>query len=170
MGAPPPGLAGSVRGWAVGIPNDILPARLTFLSYFPPEQRSAANNFLLQAVRAGCNEPNQVVGYALETARCRYHLEAAQTLLLLSNLDPEALLAGARWALWWESLSPEEKRRFREERAEEAIARWMEENPPTEKQLRYLTSLGYRGPEPANRLEASRLIDELVGRGKHARH
>ena len=154
----------------MNIPNDILQDKLTFLSYFPPEQRSTANNFLLQAVRAGCNEPNQVVGYALETARCRYHLEAAQTLLLLSNLDPEALLAGARWALWWESLSPEEKRRFREGRAEEAIARWMEENPPTEKQLRYLTSLGYRGPEPANRLEASRLIDELVGRGKHARH
>ena len=144
------------------LPENILQDRLTFLSYFPPEQRSAANNFLLEAVRAGCNEPNQVVGYALETARCRCHLEAAQTLLLLSHLDPEALLAGARWALWWESLSPEEKRRFREGRAEEAIARWMEENPPTEKQLRYLASLGYRGPAPANRLEASRLIDELV--------
>ena len=146
----------------MNIPDDILHARLTFLSHFPLEQRSTANNFLLQAVRAGCNEPNQVVGYALETAYRRRHLEAAQTLLLLSHLDPEALLAGARWALWWESLSPEEKRRFREGRAEEAIARWMEENPPTEKQLRYLASLGYRGPAPANRLEASRLIDELV--------
>jgi len=152
----------------VNIPDDILHARLTFLSHFPLEQRSTANNFLLQAVRAGCNEPNQVVGYALETARRRRHLEAAHTLLLLSNLDPEALLAGARWALWWESLSPEEKRRFREERAEEAIARWMAEQPPTEKQLRYLTSLGYRGPEPANRLEASRLIDELVKGVRHA--
>ena len=162
MNRTPPGLAGSVRGCAVGIPDDILHARLTFLSHFPHNQRSSANNFLLEAVRAGCNEPHQVVGYALETARRRCHLEAAQTLSLLSHLDPEALLAGARWALWWESLSPEEKRRFREGRAEEAIARWMEENPPTEKQLRYLASLGYRGPAPANRLEASRLIDELV--------
>ena len=152
------------------LPENILQDRLTYLSYFPHNQRSTANNFLLEAIRAGCNEPNQVVGYALETARRRRHLEAAQTLLLLSHLDPEALVAGARWALWWESLPPEEKRRFREGRAEEAIARWMAEQPPTEKQLRYLTSLGYRGPEPANRLEASRLIDELVGRGKHARH
>ena len=146
----------------MNIPDDILHARLTFLSHFPLEQRSTANNFLLQAVRAGCNEPNQVVGYALETARRRCHLEAAQTLSLLSELDPEALLAGVRWALWWESLPLEEKQRLRKKRAEEAIERWMAEQPPTEKQLRYLTSLGYRGPEPANRLEASRLIDELV--------
>ena len=168
MNRTPPGLAGSVRGCAVGIPDDILHARLTFLSHFPHNQRSSANNFLLEAVRAGCNEPHQVVGYALETARRRCHLEAAQTLSLLSHLDPEALLAGARWALWWESLSPEEKRRFREERAEEAIARWMANQPPTEKQLRYLASLGYRGPTPANRLEASRLIDELVKGVRHA--
>ena len=146
----------------MNIPNDILQDKLAFLSYFPHNQRATANNFLLEAVRAGCNEPKQVVGYALETARRRCHLEAAQTLSLLSHLDPEALLAGARWALWWESLSPEEKRRFREERAEEAIERWMEQNPPTEKQMAYLNRLGYRGPEPANRLEASRLIDELV--------
>jgi len=144
------------------LPENILQDRLTYLSYFPHNQRATATNFLLEAVRAGCNAPHQVVGYALETACRRCHLEAAQTLFLLSDLDPEALLAGARWALWWESLSPEEKRRFREGRAEEAIARWMAEQPPTEKQLRYLASLGYRGPTPANRLEASRLIDELV--------
>ena len=144
------------------LPENILQDRLTYLSYFPHNQRATATNFLLEAVRAGCNAPHQVVGYALETACRRYHLEAAQTLFLLSHLDPEALLAGARWALWWESLPPEEKRRFREGRAEEAIARWMAEQPPTEKQLRYLASLGYRGPTPANRLEASRLIDELV--------
>ncbi|GEM83622.1 hypothetical protein [Meiothermus hypogaeus] len=146
----------------MGIPEPILHDRLAFLSHFPPEQRSTAANNLLEAVRAGCSEPHQVVGYALEKAARRYHLEAAQTLLLLPELDFEALLAGARWALWWESLPPAEKRRIREERAEPAIERWMAEQPPTEKQLRYLASLGYRGPTPANRHEASRLIDELV--------
>ncbi|GIW28076.1 MAG: hypothetical protein KatS3mg070_1439 [Meiothermus sp.] len=150
------------------LPENILQDKLAFLSHFPHNQRSAANNILLEAVRAGCNEPNQVVGYALETACRRCHLEAAQTLRLLSELDFEALLAGARWALWWESLSPEEKRRFREGRAEEAIERWMEQNPPTDRQLAYLNRLGYRGPTPANRLEASRLIDELVKGVRHA--
>lgn len=150
------------------LPENILQDKLAFLSHFPPEQRSTAANNLLEAVRAGRSEPHQVVGYALETAYRRCHLEAAQTLLLLSNLNPEALLAGARWALWWESLSPEEKRRFREERAEAAIERWMEQAPPTDRQLAYLNRLGYRGPTPANRLEASRLIDELVKGVRHA--
>ncbi|WP_223299660.1 DUF3072 domain-containing protein [Meiothermus taiwanensis] len=151
----------------MGIPNDILHARLAFLSHFPHNQRATATNFLLQAIRAGCNEPNQVVGYALETACRRCHLEAAQTLLLLSELDFEALLAGARWALWWESLPPAEKHRIRAEREDEAITQWRAKQPPTARQLRYLHSLGYRGPTPANRLEASRLIDELVEGVRH---
>ena len=149
-------------------PNDILHARLTYLSYFPPEQRSTAANNMLEAVRAGCSEPHQVVGYALETACRRCHLEAAQTLRLLSELDFEALLAGARWALWWESLPLLERQRIKGERAEIAIERWMAEQPPTEKQLRYLHNLGYRGPTPANRLEASKLIDGFMKGGKHA--
>ncbi|AWR86674.1 hypothetical protein [Meiothermus taiwanensis] len=150
------------------LPENILHARLTFLSHFPHNQRATATNFLLQAIRAGCNEPNQVVGYALETACRRCHLEAAQTFLSLFENNPEALLAGARWALWWESLSPEEKQQLREGRAEEAIERWMEQNPPTDRQLAYLNRLGYRGPTPANRLEASRLIDELMKGVRHA--
>lgn len=152
----------------MGIPNDILHARLVFLSYFPPEQRSTAANILLKAVRAGCSEPHQVVGYALEQAAHRTWNEAAHTLLLLADLDFEALLAGARWALWWESLPFLERQRIKAERSETAVERWMAEQPPTEKQLRYLHNLGHRGPLPANRLEASQLIDALVKGGQHA--
>ncbi|MCX7601462.1 MAG: hypothetical protein N2Z75_05910 [Meiothermus sp.] len=39
----------------------------------------------------------------------------------------------------------------------------METQPPTEKQLAYLRALGHTG-EVANRLEASRLIEQLKGR------
>lgn len=152
----------------MAIPNDILHARLAFLSHFPPDQRATANNLLLEAVRAGCNDPHQVVGYALEKAARRSWSEAAHTLRLLSELDFEALLSGARWALWWESLPLLERQRIKAERSEPAIERWMAHQPPTEKQLRYLHNLGYRGPTPANRLEASRLIDELLKGGKHA--
>ncbi|MCX7802289.1 MAG: hypothetical protein N2313_04625 [Meiothermus ruber] len=150
------------------LPENILHARQTFLSHFTDSQRSTANGFMLEAVRAGCSEPHQVVGFALEKARQRSDLEAAQTLLLLFHLDPEALLAGARWALWWESLPLLERQRIKAERSETAIERWMAEQPPSEKQLRYLHNLGYRGPTPANRLEASRLIDELVKGVRHA--
>ena len=150
------------------LPENILQDKLAYLSYFPPEQRSTAANNMLEAVRAGCSEPHQVVGYALEKATRRSWNEAAQTLRLLSELDFEALLAGARWALWWESLPLLERQRIKAERSETAIERWMAEQPPTEKQLRYLHNLGYRGPTPANRLEASKLIDGFMKGGKHA--
>lgn len=35
--------------------------------------------------------------------------------------------------------------------------------PPSERQLAFLGTLGYQGPAPANMLEASRLIEELLG-------
>ena len=146
----------------------ILQERGLFLSHFPPEYRSTAANCLLEAVRRGCTTPPEVVDHALSAAYRRiYGSEAFTLLLLLAEEDPKALLAGARWALWWESLSPEEKQQLREGRAEEAIERWMEQNPPTDRQLAYLNRLGYRGPTPADRLEASRLIDELVEGVRH---
>lgn len=77
-----------------------------FLSHFPPNQRRSAVNFLTEAVKAGCKEPNQVVGYAIEKAKQKAsRSETARLFLLLAEVDPDALLAGARWVLWWESLA-----------------------------------------------------------------
>ncbi|RIH88845.1 hypothetical protein [Calidithermus roseus] len=153
----------------MNIPEPILQERGLFLSYFPPEYRSTAANCLLTAVRQGCADPNQVVGYALETARrrMRWGSEAFHTLVWLAEFDPEALLAGARWALWWESLPFAERQRIKRERSEEAVTRWMETQPPTEKQLSYLRVLGYTD-EVANRLEASRLVDGYLKGRNHA--
>lgn len=149
----------------VGVNNtSILQERELFLSYFPPEYRSTAANCLLEAVRQGCTTPQEVMDHALSAAYRRiYGSEAFTLLLLLAEEDPEALLAGARWALWWESLPFDERQRIKRERSEEALSRWMEEQPPTEKQLSYLRILGHTG-EVANRLEASRLIERLKGR------
>jgi hypothetical protein len=152
------------------VPEAILQDRETFLGHFATEQKSAAANLILKAVRAGCDNPHQVVGYVIATAERRLRLgwgaELAQAVL---ELDRETLLAGARWALWWESLPYAEKQRLKAERSTPAIERYMAEQPPTEKQLSYLQALGYSGPAPANRLEASRLIDEAVKGGRHAR-
>lgn len=147
------------------IPETILLERLAdrdrFLSHFPPERRGYAGNLLLFPVRRGCTDPHQVVGYALESAHHRPWNEACLRLLELQEEDPEALLAGARWALWWEGLPLAERLRLRAHRAEA----WRESAPPTERQVRYLRTLGYRG-EVGSRAEASRLIDRLKG----ARH
>jgi hypothetical protein len=44
----------------------------------------------------------------------------------------------------------------------------MREQAPTERQIKYLRRLGHHGPRPADRLEASKLIDRLLS--KEARH
>jgi hypothetical protein len=151
------------------IPEAILQDRETFLGNFTTEQKSAAMNLVLGAVRAGCDNPHQVVGFVTAEAERRLKLgwgvEVAQALLWL---DREALLAGARWALWWESLPYAERQRLKLERSTPAIERYMEGQPPTEKQLSYLQSLGYHGLAPATRLEASRLIEAVKG-GHRAR-
>lgn len=137
-------------------------AKRLYLSYFPHSQRSGAINHLLEAVRAGCDEPNQVVGFALERARYKSQWsDYARLFLALAELDLDAIFAGARWGLWWESLSIAEKAAYRRPQQERAIQAWMEGQPPTERQMAYLKSLGYTGPEPSSRAEASRLIESL---------
>lgn len=135
-------------------------AKRLYLSYFPHPQRSGAANHLLEAVRAGCDEPNQVVGFALERARYKSQWsDYARLFLVMAELDTDAIFAGARWALWWETLSPTEKAAYRRPQQERAIQAWMETQAPTEKQVAYLRALGYTGPEPSSRAEASRLIE-----------
>lgn len=153
----------------MSVPERILHDRAAFLAHFPHNQRATATNVLLSAVRAGCCNVHQVVGYAVESARQRYWNEACLTLVLLAELDPEALEAGARWALWWERQPREVKARLKAERAGEAVERWMEGQPPTARQLAFLRKLGHTGEGPANRLEASRLIDSLLQEVRHAR-
>ncbi|GIW32872.1 hypothetical protein [Meiothermus sp.] len=153
----------------MSVPERILHDRAAFLAHFPHNQRATATNVLLSAVRAGCCNVHQVVGYAVESARQRHWNEACLTLVLLAELDPEALEAGARWALWWERQPRDVKNRLKSERAGEAVEKWMSEQPPTGKQLAFLRKLAHTGPEPANRLEASRLIDSLLREVRHAR-
>lgn len=83
-------------------------ARRLYLSYFPKNQRSGAANHMLEAVRAGRNNADQIVGYALERARRKATWsEYAGLILILAEMDPAALYAGAQWALWWESVALE---------------------------------------------------------------
>jgi len=65
----------------------------------------------------------------------------------------------ARWAIQWDRLSDPEKQRVKAER-------WMAEQPPTEKQVKYLRSLGYDG-EVESKLHASELIDRLLKEGRN---
>lgn len=106
------------------IPDNVRRDYQAFFSYFPPSQRNFAFSRMFWAMHDGYSEPHQVVNRALKASAyyARSHnpstSEPARTLLSLSKLDFEALLAGARWALWWNSLPLDERVRVLREEVE----------------------------------------------------
>src|SRR5205823_634194 len=73
--------------------------------------------------------------------------------------DGAGALAYAAWVLWWEAMPDVERERLKAERARVYQLQAMGTQAPTERQIGYLRSLGYRGPAPASKAEASALID-----------
>ena len=69
----------------------------------------------------------------------------------------------AQWALDWEALSPAEKERQKAAKGEQYRRAYMEQQPPTARQIAYLEVLGYRG-EITSRQHASQLIGQLKRR------
>ncbi|MDQ3829347.1 MAG: hypothetical protein M3361_08575 [Candidatus Tectomicrobia bacterium] len=88
---------------------------------------------------------------------------------------PTDALALAREAVDYEQLAPEAKSRLKSERARAGMREFMAskpdtilQKPPTDKQLEYLRKLGVT-KTPANRWEASQLIDAALQKGgQHA--
>ena len=135
-----------------------------FLNHFEPRQRGHIANLFLDPVRRGMTEPCHIVSavrhdlLAEAIRRKRWgKLDAAQWReQIVTEIDVyfDEALDYARWAVWWESLSVQEKRRVKAEK-------WMSTQPPTEKQTKYLRALGYHG-EIESKLHASELIDKLL--------
>ena len=78
-------------------------------------------------------------------------------LATLRTYQDEAL-AYAQSVIDYEALPYAERQRIKGRRA---LAFVMQGKEPTLAQLSYLRSLGYQGPPPADRSEASRVIDAL---------
>jgi hypothetical protein len=77
---------------------------------------------------------------------------------LIKSLDTEEARIYAQEVIDREAMPAEEKRRIKAERQEHYRREYLKAQPPTERQLRYLKSLG-SSVAPANRLEASAMID-----------
>ena len=143
-----------------------------FLNHFTENQRSHIANIFLGAVRHGKRTPDSVLAAVIATALGRLDQakrwndaeDAAKfsviTRMLIEHRD-EAL-AFAQWALDWEAQSPEQREQTKVERGQHYRARWMREQPATQRQIDYLRTLGWEG-EVTSRLEGSRLIDRLRG-------
>jgi hypothetical protein len=90
-----------------------------------------------------------------ETAHLHVVLEALQTA-------PQEAYPYAQTVLDWEALPYDERQQRKAERGSHFQQQYMATLPVTAKQLHFLQSLGYAEEAPANRLEASKLIDTLL--------
>lgn len=146
--------------------------RRAFLAFFPDHEKSHLTNIFLQAVRAGAADVDAV--YVAVEVDLRERLRAAalhrdkdshekiDTYLYYFEHFPESACDFADWALAWERLTPAEKARERAAKAAPHVREHMAGQPPTERQLAYLRSLGWRG-EVASKAHASELITALRG-------
>lgn len=140
-----------------------------FQAHFEPRQRGHIANAFLSPVRNGETEPHRVVSavrhdllaQAVKWKRWGNYPEGRkrneQIVSLIDAYFDEAVDL-ARYYLWWEGLSEPEKRHMKAER-------WMAQQLPTEKQVKYLRSLGYTG-QIESKLQASELIDKLLKEGR----
>lgn len=88
--------------------------------------------------------------------------EQQKSLFRLMQENPQAALGYAEYYIWWESLSKFEKEQHRAPKREQFKDEWMEQQPPTQKQLDLIAAKGYQGEAPDNRWAASRIIDRLL--------
>jgi hypothetical protein len=147
-------------------------ARNTFLARFPDNRRSYLTNLFLSGPRRGLTDPQDVLDHVWkhlqagidhtrhESARNREQL-LAETIATF----PDEARAFAQWAIHYVEQPAEQREEARRTQQEEHIARWLAEQPASEKQIAYLRSLGHQG-EIASKLEASRLIEHLKQGGK----
>jgi hypothetical protein len=141
-----------------------------FLEHFEPRQRSHVVNCFLEQIRMGKTQPERVISDIQKGIRDQNRRYLASGVLETVNRNNKFLdflsaykaeaLSFVRWAIWWESLPREERSIFKAKRGEQYRRLYLESQPPTEKQISYLRSLGWTG-EVKSKLHASELIEKL---------
>lgn len=136
-----------------------------FLELWPTERRSVIVNQFCFAVRNGAKDVDAILKWVGIDAQKRFAEDGngtdrgeAQGLLLLA-IDTDEARKFAEFIQWRESLPYSEKQKLKAESGQDYRLAWMQKNPPTEKQLKYLEALACH-VIPANRLEASELIEK----------
>ena len=127
----------------------------SFLDLFPKERKSTISNAFLKQVRRGITNPHNVI-YGV-AASC---VTPRDTDILEAMADqPDLAFQYAENRIAYEAMPYDEKQKIKAEVQERSRKEWMKHNPPSEKQVAYLASLGYTLPVETME-EASKLIDE----------
>jgi hypothetical protein len=113
---------------AVILPENILQDKLAFLSHFPYNHHTKSLDLVCKAarkaLRAGMPTP-QAVSEVLADLCWRQGGDFGgpyDTTRRLLAQQPEAIHAGAKWGLWWESLTPRERKALNRESLERLMS------------------------------------------------
>jgi len=145
-----------------------------FLTRYPQNTQSTISNLFCHAVRDGMKTVFQVLGEVEYQARRRKGKHNQSYLtdewldVLIEHLSDEEAEDFAAFIIERENLTLDEKTKLKEQSGVQYQQQYMAEQPPTDKQLKYLKSLGCE-TVPETKLEASQLIDQyLKTKGKAA--
>ncbi len=135
----------------------------SLLDRFPPARRSAIANRFFKAVReGGATTIDLVIQQVKADAISRMLFADRQSWNLerefLTLLEGEEVRVYAQEVLDREVLPPEARLQLKAERSEQYRREYLRAQPTTERQLRFLRSLGST-TLPASRWEASEMID-----------
>jgi hypothetical protein len=134
-----------------------------FLELWSAARRSLIVNQFCFAVRGGARDVGAVLEAIERDAEKRiasgYEPQEESQKILLMALDTDEARKFAEHILWRESLPYEERHRLKEQAAQGYRQNWMEQKPPTPKQLKYLEALACH-VIPSSMAEASQLIDK----------
>jgi len=134
-----------------------------FLDQFAQSQRGAIGTQFFGAAREGASTVEDLIAAVKAGAHLRLVTSKGEGWTaqrkLIDLLDTAEARVYAQEVLEREALPPEEKLRLKEERQERYRREYLRAQAPTERQLRFLKSLG-GNERPANMLEASDLIEQ----------
>lgn len=139
-----------------------------FLAQWPQNKRATIMNQFLRVIREdGADKPDRLLRWLhtatskrLDSPYCQGEDREAQLKLLDACMSDDGWQM-AEYCLWWESLSREEKTKIKQRRGTDYAKQAMSAQPPTEKQLKYLATLGC-DEIPISQAQASEWIDARV--------
>jgi len=140
------------------MPEMLQDSRRKFLEYFAPEKRSTVANNFLWIIRKGITDPDLVVTEVYEKARKDRDKHYISDTIFAYLSEAFKFVS---YLIDWEKLPEEEKRYYKNIQAKKAVKAYMAKELPTEKQLQYLRALGYTGPAPESKADASELISTI---------
>lgn len=136
------------------------------LAHFLPAHRGAIGNLFYEAIRKGKRPPEAVCDALLRDLAGKRVAKGGVNWELVAGVLVEYREEAVAFAALCQEREAEpaaEKARGKQETARTGQRAWMATQTPTPPPLAFLAKLGHTGEAPANRLEASDLIEALKG-------